>query len=178
MKKEELVETILKIKPELLKVELERLSREHLIEVKEYWTEQMKVAWNIYLVVGAPGSGKTTVCNQLTNEFEYIPHDLYPKTYIPEVLKRVKMASKPLLIETPFSVSKVMEPLNQAGYNVIPVFIIETPEVTSKRYFEREGKQIPQGHLTRIETYKQRANELKAFQGTSEQVLNHLKGIV
>lgn len=136
-----------------------------------------KIAWNIYLVVGAPGSGKSWVCEQLKGTFEYVPHDLYPKTYIAEVLERVKTAPKPLLIETPFSVSKIVEPLNQAGYSVIPVFIIETPNVTAERYLKREGKPIPQGHLTRIETYKQRANELKAFQGTSNEVLSYLKGI-
>lgn len=130
-----------------------------------------------YLVVGAPGSGKTTVCTQLADQFEYVPHDAYPKTYIQEVYNRFKNATKPLLIETPFSVSGIIDPLTKAGINVVPVFIIETPEVTTKRYEAREGKPIPKGHLTRIETYKQRAKDLKAFSGTSNEVLSYLKGI-
>lgn len=131
----------------------------------------------IYLIIGAPGSGKSWVCNQLKDQFDYIPHDEYKIGYIEEIVKRAKIASKLLLIETPFSISKVVDPLNLAGFSPVPVFIIETPEITSKRYEAREGKPIHQGHLTRIETYKKRAKELKAFQGTSEEVLNYLKGL-
>lgn len=131
----------------------------------------------IYLVVGAPGSGKTWVCNQLSQQFEYVPHDLYPKGYIDVIQEYNKIAVKPLLIETPFSVSKIVEPLTAKGFNVVPVFIVETPQVTAERYEAREGKPIPQGHLTRIETYKQRAQELKAFSGTSNEVLSYLKGM-
>lgn len=130
----------------------------------------------VYLIVGAPGSGKSWVCEQLTDKFEYMPHDEYKKGYLDAIKLRLETATKPLLTETPFSVSGIVDPLTALGVKVVPVFIIETPELTSKRYTTREGKPIPAGHLTRIETYKQRATELNAFQGTSEQVLNHLKG--
>lgn len=132
----------------------------------------------IYLIVGAPGSGKTWVCNQLKDRFEYLPHDTFPndKTYVSAVHKLQGTATKPILIETPFSVSQILEPLSK-HFTVVPVFIIETPSLTQLRYESRENKPIPQGHLTRIQTYIQRAKELNAFSGTSKEVLDHLKSL-
>lgn len=132
----------------------------------------------IYLVVGCPGSGKSHVCEQLTKLFDYVRHDLYigkdPGTYLEAIKMVVSTAKRPVLIETPFSVSQIQKPLVAEGFEVIPVFIMEQPEVISARYKNREGKDIPKGHLSRQLTYKARAEELKAFQGTSDEVLNHL----
>ena len=128
----------------------------------------------IYLIVGAPGSGKTWVCNQLRANYNYLPHDEFPtpKAYISAIKRLALISEKPLLIETPFSVSTYMDQLA-----VTPVFLIETPEVTQSRYETRENKPIPKGHLSRIETYKERAAELNAFSGTSTEILEHLKKI-
>ena len=126
----------------------------------------------IYLIVGAPGSGKTWVCSQLKDQFDYLPHDDFPnpKAYIAAIKRLASFSTKNILIETPFSVSQFMETLP-----VIPMFVIETPAITKSRYETREKKPIPQGHLTRINTYIDRAQELQAFSGTSEQVLERLK---
>jgi hypothetical protein len=128
----------------------------------------------IYLLVGAPGSGKTWVAKQLETKFDYLPHDDFPdfKSYLAAIQRLSSCTDKPILVETPFSVSQYTSALK-----VTPVFIIETPETTTKRYETREGAPIPKGHLTRIETYKTRALELNAFVGTSQQVLEHLKTV-
>lgn len=130
---------------------------------------------SIYLVIGAPGSGKSWVCEQLKDIYEYYAHDEYKDTYLATILEQGNTATKPILIETPFSVSQLLDPLTNAGFKVTPIFILETPELTAKRYEEREGKPIHKAHLTRIQTYAKRANELKAFSGTSTEVLTHLK---
>ncbi len=134
------------------------------------------------MVVGAPGSGKTWVCDQLKNKFNLIHHDGYihlkePGSYVKAILKEAPESSKPVLIEAPFSVSQTQEPLENAGYTVVPVFIIEDESTHRKRYAQREKKNIPQGHLTRTQTYLQRAKEGKHFYGTSEQVLRHLQQV-
>ena len=129
----------------------------------------------IYLLVGAPGSGKTWVCEQLKDKFDYLPHDDFPtpKAYIKAIQRLSGFATKPILIETPFSVSLYTDVLI-----LNPVFIIESEEITKKRYETRESKPIPQGHLSRINTYRQRALELSAFHGTSKEVLEYLKAKV
>jgi hypothetical protein len=131
----------------------------------------------IFLVVGVPGSGKTWVCEQLTNLFEYLPHDEYTDgTYIEEILEAAETAEKPILTEAPFSIKQTKEPLEEAGEEVECVFIIENDRIVSERYFEREGREIPRGHLSRQETYRQRAEEYGSFIGTSDEVLEYLRG--
>lgn len=135
----------------------------------------------LFLIVGAPGSGKTWVTSQLEDRFHLIHHDGYiylkgPKgAYVQAILDQTPKATKPVLIEAPFSMSDTIDPLEKAGYKITPVFIIERPEIHSARYEKRENKPIPKGHITRTNTYLKRAKEGNHFYGTSEQVLNHLK---
>lgn len=135
-----------------------------------------------YLVVGVPGSGKSWVCEKLTDKFEYVHHDGFiylkqPGAYLRAIFEASKTATRPLLIEAPFSISETKDPLEEAGFKVIPVFILEKPSVVSMRYQKREGKEIPKGHLTRMQTYSERAKKWNAFSGTSSEVLAHLKGV-
>lgn len=136
----------------------------------------------MYLVVGCPGSGKSWVCEQLKSKFHYIHHDGFiylkePGAYLRAIFDQAPNATRPILLEAPFSISQTMEPLVNAGYSVTPVFIIEEPGIVAERYANREGKPIPQGHLTRMNTYRQRAMEGGHFMGTSAQVFEHLKSI-
>ena len=136
---------------------------------------------DIYLVVGVPGSGKSYVCEQLKHLFTYVHHDGYiylkgPKgAYLKAIREAAKDSIRPLLIEAPFSVRETMEPLVEEGYNVIPLFIIEHPQTVADRYWKREKKTIPKGHLTRMETYRERALLWGAFSGTSDEVLAELR---
>jgi hypothetical protein len=133
----------------------------------------------IYMVIGCPGSGKSWVCQQLVTQYAYVAHDSFiGENYVNAIKRYAEHADKPLLIETPFSISQVKEPLETAGFNVTPLFIQEHNDVIRKRYREREGKDIPPGHLARQLTYEQRAVAWHAFQGTSEQVLDRLKQLV
>jgi hypothetical protein len=134
------------------------------------------------MVIGCPGSGKSWVCDQLKDRFHYVHHDLFVGmaggVYVAEIVRQSKIATRPLLIESPFSVSQIKDPLERLGFQITPVFIQEDPAVIRGRYRARERKEIPTGHLTRQITYKQRADTWRAFQGTSSQVLAHLKGVI
>lgn len=129
----------------------------------------------IFLVVGCPGSGKSWVCEKLSKQFQYVRHDDHLKGYVPEIVRQAKTATKPLLIETPFSVSQIKDPLEKQGFEVVPLYIQERPEVVRQRYREREGKDIPEGHITRQATYAQRAAAQGAFSGSSTEILQRLR---
>lgn len=137
---------------------------------------------NIYLLVGVPGVGKTWVCEQIKHKFEYVHHDGFiylkqPGAYLKAIMEKAPVATKPILIEAPFSISETKDPLEKAGYKVIPIFIIEDELVLKLRYQNREKKPIPVGHLTRMKTYMDRARDWGSFTGTSAQVLEHLKTV-
>lgn len=131
----------------------------------------------VFLLVGVPSSGKSWIAKQLKDRFQYVSHDDHiDKDYYDAIVKHFKNSDpKPILIETPFGMTELSESLKSKGIKVIPVFIREHPTILAQRYAERDGKSIPKGHLTRQVTYGERAKELGAFIGTSQEVLKHLK---
>ncbi len=138
----------------------------------------------IYLLCGVPGSGKTWVTSRVGTSFQKVLHDNYmrggPPVYVDAILTSWKHAEKPVLAEAPFSISQIKEPLEKAGAKVIPIIIREDKRILADRYKndpKRDGKDIPTGHLTRMDTYVSRAEEYKAFVGNSSEVLEHLQNL-
>ena len=130
----------------------------------------------IYILVGSPGSGKTWVSSQLYGKFSVAEQDEFiGKDYVHHLLALSHRERQPILANTPFGLSKLMESLQNEGAEVEAVFIIEDPDTLAARYEAREGKPIPKGHLSRQYTYQERAYELNAFSGTSEEVLKYLQ---
>ncbi len=128
----------------------------------------------IYMVCGVPGSGKTWVCSQLLDKFEYISHDLYLKDLVSEIGSRSLRSLKPILIDCPFGERKLKESLEEVQLEVIPLFIVENPETVKLRYETREGKPFSKSNYTRCSTISDRAKEWNAIQGTSEFILSYL----
>ncbi len=134
----------------------------------------------IHLLVGVPASGKTWVTDQLKDKYQVIEHDLYKlkPEYVSALLRAAASnTQKPILANTPFGMSEIQSALTSKGHKVEPIYILEDPKTLQTRYKARQGTDIPKGHLTRQETYRQRADETKAFKGTSADVLNHLQTI-
>lgn len=135
----------------------------------------------IFILAGSPGSGKSWVAGQVEDKFTYVPHDTFGlksyDEYVSAITKKAESSEKPILCDTPFSLSQLMDPLQKQGYDVRPVFIIEPIEVTRKRYEERDKKPIPQGHLTRIGTFLERAKRLQAPYGSSDHILHYLRNV-
>lgn len=139
----------------------------------------------IFILVGASGSGKTWIANQITDKYTYVPHDKYGlksnQDYIKAISAIANASQKPVVCDTPFSLSQIQDPLSEMGYMVRPIFVVETPSTTRQRYearytTERKGQEImPKGHLSRIETYRKRAEELNAPVGTSSEILDYMR---
>lgn len=131
----------------------------------------------VYLVCGVPGSGKTWVCSQLTDKFNYIPHDNHPKD-IQTIIKDAAMnGTKTVITECPFGERSFKEFLEAFNIVVIPLFIVEEPKVVQERYFKREGKELYKAGVTRATTIKDRAKEWNAVNGTSSEILEYLKKV-
>lgn len=134
----------------------------------------------IYLLAGVPASGKTWICEQLKDTFDHVSHDDYigkhhDTRYVSAIVRMQDLATKPILIETPFSISKILDPLTSFGYDIEVVFVIEEPTMLEQRYIERGGLAYSKGNFTRQETYMARAKEWDCFFGTSNEVFEYLK---
>lgn len=131
----------------------------------------------LYLIVGVSGSGKTWICKQLTDKFNYLPHDEYYNNFTKAILNALMNSEKPVITECPFGERLVRDELEKYGIKVKPYFVIEPPEIVEKRYFDREKKPIRKSALTRANTIILRAQEWNAPYGNSEKVLSILKDL-
>lgn len=138
----------------------------------------MSKTQDVFLVCGVPGSGKTWVCEQLTDDFDYVPHDDYlVSAYGPALISRAKNSDKPVLGEAPFRISVLIQELRKAGIKCHPYFIIEPDYKAKSQYEARENKPMPKMHMTRMATVRQRARDFGTASGTSNQVLEMLNNI-
>lgn len=129
------------------------------------------------MLCGVPGSGKSWVSQQLP-EYSYVSHDLYKHDYAEQVAKAAASSDKPILADCPFAERELKAKLESKGLTVEPKFIVEHPLVVKQRYEAREGRPVSSSTLTRARTISSRADEWKAYKGTSEQVREHLKKLV
>jgi hypothetical protein len=130
----------------------------------------------IYLLVGVPGSGKSWVCERAHDDYHVVSHDdNIGEDYTAQLMRAAESADKPILAETPFSMSRIMEPLERRGYHVRPIFVF-ADELLLKTIWDSRSTppNARRGHLTRQETYKSRVHDHAAFHGDSTAVLNHL----
>ncbi len=134
----------------------------------------------IMVVCGAPGSGKTWVCKQLIDKFEYVPHDKYIKVPRSEFIDDLLTASTrgPVVTECPFGETDLIAQVAAAGAMVDSVFIVEPVDTVAQRYRSREGKEPMKSILSRASNIEARAREWGKPFGTSEQVLEYLKNIL
>lgn len=149
----------------------------------------------VYLVCGVSGSGKSWLCRQLKDKFNYVPHDqcwTHPtkkpdkgedskwakgatSTHVKTIVEEAKKSDKPVLTECPFGERIVKEELEKAGLKVFPIFVIEDPRTVRNRYLAREKKVPGPEVLTRAKTIIKRADEWGSERGTSQQVLEILQ---
>lgn len=131
----------------------------------------------IYLICGVSGAGKTWVCKQLADKYNYVAHDDSYNNIGKAIRKAAEKSDKPIITECPFAERVLKTQLEGMGFNVTPFFVIEPPDLVAKRYFEREKKPIQKSAYTRATTIIERAKEWKAFFGSSQEVLDKLKSI-
>lgn len=132
----------------------------------------------VFLVVGVPGSGKSWVCEQLTQRFEYVKHDEHINSgaLVPMTITAA-LGDKPVLLDCPFGERLLRGSLEAAGLKVEPFFIVEPTEVVQARYMAQRGKELPKASVTRSVTIQNRAIEWGARHGTADEVLRMLSEI-
>lgn len=130
----------------------------------------------IYLLCGVPGSGKTWVIDQLKG-WSHIDHDSCNHASIVHNVKALsELTSRNIIIDCPFNERALRKRLQDHGLDVTPIFIVESPDTIYKRYMKREGREPSQAIMTRATSIMNKVVEWQAFYGTSQEVLDYLRG--
>ncbi len=79
----------------------------------------------VYLLCGVSGVGKTWICEQVKDYFEWIPQDDHFDDQVDVTLRAAKSGVKPVLTECPFGERITREQLERKGAKVIPVFVVQ-----------------------------------------------------
>lgn len=129
----------------------------------------------VYLLIGVPCSGKTYVAKQLTDKYEWVPHDAYHvEDYANALNYAVYAFGKPVLAEAPFRASVLVEQLQRKGIKVVECYITAPIATLEQRYEERKGLPYPKQFYTNLARYNERYAEIE-IKGTSDEVLKLLK---
>ena len=129
----------------------------------------------VYLLVGAPASGKSWVSSQVLDKFEYISYDGNRKKDHLDLLRQPSEKHK--LYDPTFKISTIIR-RHSDEFNFILIAIYETEEILKSRMSSRNGKWTDTV-MKRNEVAKKRHEKYGAggFIGTSDEVLHHLKSI-
>jgi hypothetical protein len=127
----------------------------------------------VYLLVGAPASGKSWVASQLTDKFDYISYDGNPKKNHLDLLKTPSI--KPKLYDPTFKISTIIR-RHSNEFNFILVSIYEE-EQTLRGRMNLRGGVWTDTVMKRNEVAKKRYEKYgtNGFLGTSQEVLEFLK---
>lgn len=127
----------------------------------------------LYMVAACSGSGKSWVCKQLTDKFDYVSYD---DTRKKEHLDRLLSPSdKPKLYDPPIKISTFFK-RHSDKFDIHAVFILEEDDVVKARVESRGGEWTE--HISkRNAAMRKRFDKYGDFAGTSQQVLDYLKGL-
>lgn len=126
----------------------------------------------LYMVIGVSGSGKSWVCSQLTDKFNYIAYDKHKKSEIVDTL--LSNADKPLLYDPVIGISTFIN-RNTDKFDIRVAAIVEDFITVKDRLIKRGGK-LTKSIYNRYNVIKRRSDKYADFTGDSKKVLDWLKG--
>lgn len=145
-------------------------TKEQYREFKEEVETYRKTKQDLFLIAGCPASGKTWICEQLTDKFSYISYDNINSNY--HVYELLKNNSRPLLFDPTVKVSTFIKRYGHL-FNIKLIVIVEDETTINQRIVDRGG--------TITDTIKNRIKRMSnlskksEFSGTSTEVLDYLK---
>jgi hypothetical protein len=125
---------------------------------------------DLFIVAGAPGSGKSHVCEQLTN-VNYVSHDHTPRKAVPAKIAEGVAGSRPVVYDPTVKVSTTLKVFPQGR-----LVVIDEPEDVIRRRLTARGGAFTDSVGRRIKRMKSLSRRAE-FTGTSEQVLAYLKRV-
>jgi len=130
----------------------------------------------IIVIAGITGSGKSWICNQLRDKFNYIPYDGIPKEqHLLKILEKSRENNKPVLYD-PFRKGSSFYKRYKDFYDVKFLVIVETAEVIWERLKSR-GSKMTLEEVQELVIKNNRNLKHSTFSGTSIEILNYLRDL-
>ncbi|MEM4726500.1 MAG: hypothetical protein QXG63_06125 [Nitrososphaerales archaeon] len=130
----------------------------------------------VYLLIGAPGAGKSWVANQLKHKFKYVSYDENPKKDHLTLLR--EPTDRPIIYDPTFKISTFIR-RHSHEFDIKLVAIRESEDVLKERILSRGGEWTPTIAKRNLDVQKRFAKYgASGFIGTSQEVLNYLDSLI
>ena len=97
----------------------------------------------LYMLCGQSGVGKSTVASKLHDMFTVLDKDDFRRVKdLDKVIRNSWHNDLPVLLQVGFHISSTIERYRRMGYKVVPLFIIEEPDVVINRIIARGGSRV------------------------------------
>jgi hypothetical protein len=136
---------------------------------------------DVYLLIGAPCSGKTWITNRIGGmvwgKFNFVPHDECPIDWYGKAIdKAARTGSLPVLAEAPFRAHALVKELVGYGLEVHEIYVLVKEDILKQRYKARTHEMPARVILLCNESLWATFGEGE-FAGDSTQVLEYLKKV-
>lgn len=93
----------------------------------------------LFILIGAPGVGKTWLCERLSNHFHVVSSDRF-KNKLDDAVEEALKQDKPVLVDIPFRIKAFIERWRAAVPDAYVVALVEDEDVHRQRIESRGGK--------------------------------------
>jgi hypothetical protein len=130
----------------------------------------------IYLLIGAPCSGKTWIIDQVKHFVRCVEHDLSPDN-LDDYIWRVQYVSYSgvVVADIPFKGEEFAAQLSKLGLDVHKLYVLVRDGDLKQRYFKRTGK-LPHQYILNTNKSIMEHFQEGEFAGDSTRVLEYLNG--
>lgn len=126
----------------------------------------------LFILIGAPGIGKTWLCNRLSNDFTIISSDRN-RDNIDEAIRSALQQDKPVLVDIPFRIKAFIERWRLTLPACVVVSLVED-EATHRARLASRGGEYTDSILKRVRRVDSIARRYGNISGTSDELLDRL----
>jgi dephospho-CoA kinase len=127
----------------------------------------------LFILIGAPGIGKTWLCDRLSNDFTIISSDRY-RDKIDEAIHSALQQDKPVLVDIPFRIKAFIERWRSAKPSCVVVSLVED-EATHRSRLAMRGGEYTDSILKRVRRVNSIARKYGNISGTSDFLIESLR---
>lgn len=127
----------------------------------------------LFILIGAPGIGKTWLCNRLSDDFYVVSSDRF-KNKLDDAVKEALKQDKPVLVDIPFKIKAFIERWRAIVPDAYVATLVEEEAVHRQRIESRGGK-FNETIVRRIKRIDSLSKRYANLVGTSDLLLRRLK---